>query len=352
MAENVIPLDETKLPKVDTFNQWLEAQKIPVVRGFFVEDLNKIELAPWDLYGGLASFVILDGTGGVNDGYVCEIAPGQKLKPQKHLYEEMIYITKGVGATSVWQKNGKKHTFEWGPGSLFAMPLNAAYQHFNASGSEPARYFAVTNSCFMMNLFHNLDFIFDNEFACQRQAALALHQSRFDGEDLPADFRPCEAGGQANLVLLFGEEIPVFQDTEVVVDVCRRDFDAEILSVGDNLARHFPADVGDLAVQVAHAGFMRVVPDDVRDGFVREFHVVFRQARRFELPGDQETLRDLVLFLFRVAGQAEDLHAVLQGLRNRVQHVGCADEHHFRQIVFDVEIVIRGCQEIVSSLAG
>ena len=165
MAENVIPLDETKLPKVDTFNQWLDAQKIPVVRGFFVEDLNKVELAPWDLYGGLASFVILDGTGGVNDGYVCEIAPGQKLKPQKHLYEEMIYITQGVGATSVWQKNGKKHTFEWGPGSLFAMPLNAAYQHFNASGSEPARFFAVTNSCFMMNLFHNLDFIFDNDFA-------------------------------------------------------------------------------------------------------------------------------------------------------------------------------------------
>jgi quercetin dioxygenase-like cupin family protein len=165
MAENVIPLDETKLPKVDTYNLWLEAQKIPVVRGFFVEDLNKIELAPWDLYGALASFVILDGTGGVNDGYVCEIAPGQKIKPQKHLYEEMVYITKGVGATTVWQKNGKKHTFEWGPGSLFAIPLNASYQHFNASGSEAARYFAVTNSCFMMNLFHNLDFIFDNDFA-------------------------------------------------------------------------------------------------------------------------------------------------------------------------------------------
>jgi oxalate decarboxylase/phosphoglucose isomerase-like protein (cupin superfamily) len=164
MAENVIPLDETKLPKVDTFNRWLEAQKIPVVRGFFVEDLNKVELAPWDLYGALASFVILDGTGGVNDGYVCEIAPGQKLKPQKHLYEEMIYITRGVGATTVWQKNGKKHTFEWGPGSLFAIPLNAAYQHFNASGSEPARYFAVTNCCFVMNLFHNVDFTFNTDY--------------------------------------------------------------------------------------------------------------------------------------------------------------------------------------------
>ena len=61
-------------------------------------------------------------------------------------------------------KGRKKHTFEWGPGSLFAVPINAHYQHFNASGSEPARYFAVTNSCFMMNLFHNVDFIFNNDY--------------------------------------------------------------------------------------------------------------------------------------------------------------------------------------------
>ena len=157
-------LDESVLPRIETHADWLQTQKIPVVRGFFVEDIKSVELAPWDLKGGLGAIVILDGTGGVNDGYVCEIPPGGKLKPQKHLYEEMVYVAKGHGATTVWQKGSKKQTFEWGPGSLFAIPLNAWYQHFNGSGSEPARYFAVTNSCFMMNLFHNLDFIFGDEF--------------------------------------------------------------------------------------------------------------------------------------------------------------------------------------------
>lgn len=165
MAENEIKkIDETLLPRVDTYQEWQKAQKIPVINGFFVKDIKTVEVAPWDLKGGLASFINLEGTGGVNDAYVCEIPPGGKLKPQKHLYEEMVYIAKGHGATSVWQNNDKKHTFEWGPGSLFAMPLNAHYQHFNGSGSEPARYMAVTNACYMMNLFHNLDFIFGDEF--------------------------------------------------------------------------------------------------------------------------------------------------------------------------------------------
>ncbi len=165
MAEKSDPKAKDIVPeRYDAYEHWQAAQKIPVVQGFFVEDVNTVELAPWDLKGGPASFVVLDGTGGVNDAYICEIPPRGKLKPQKHLYEEMVYITKGHGATTVWQKEGKKHTFEWGPGSLFAIPLNAAYQHFNASGSETARYFAVTNSCFMMNLFHNQDFIFDNDF--------------------------------------------------------------------------------------------------------------------------------------------------------------------------------------------
>jgi len=164
VAANVKQPDDLRPERVDTYREWQAAQKIPVVRGFFA-DINTVEVVPWDLKGVPCSFVVLDGTGGVNDAYVCEIPPGGKTKPQKHLYEEMVYVSKGYGATTVWQKQGRKHTFEWGPGSLFAIPLNATYQHFNASGGETARYFAVTNCCFMMNLFHSVDFVFDNDYA-------------------------------------------------------------------------------------------------------------------------------------------------------------------------------------------
>src|ERR1700739_492951 len=129
--------------RIATYHAWQQAQEIPINRGFFIEDLRKLEVAPWDYKGGLGAFINLEGAGGTNDGYVCEIPTGTKLKAQK---------------------NGKTRTFEWHPGSLFAIPLNAEYQHFNGQGNAPVRFFAVTSAPFMMNLFHNLNFIFDNDF--------------------------------------------------------------------------------------------------------------------------------------------------------------------------------------------
>ena len=160
--------------RIDTYADWQAEQNIPIISGFFISDINTAELAHWELKGGPAAFVMLEGAGGTNDAYICEIPAGGQLKPQKHMHEEMVYITQGHGATTVWQNDGQnKHTFEWGPGSLFAMPINANYQHFNSSGSEPARYYAVTNCSFVMNLFHSVDYIYNNNY---------VFKDRFDPE--------------------------------------------------------------------------------------------------------------------------------------------------------------------------
>jgi len=71
---------------------------------------------------------------------------GGKARAQRQLFEEMILILSGRGSTTVWNDEGKRITFEWKDGALFAIPLNCWHQHFNGSGTAPARYVAVTNA--------------------------------------------------------------------------------------------------------------------------------------------------------------------------------------------------------------
>ena len=65
MAGITAQIDPNLKPeRIDTYKYWQAEQKIPVVRGFFVEDVNTLPLEQWDLKGVPCSMVVLDGTGG------------------------------------------------------------------------------------------------------------------------------------------------------------------------------------------------------------------------------------------------------------------------------------------------
>ncbi len=157
-----------------SYDKWVESEGIPIVKTFFVDDIRSVKLEWWERKGGYGAFLQMEGAGQVNNCYICEIPPGKSLKPQRHLFEETIYIVSGRGATTIWNHNEEKQTFEWQSGSLFSPPLNAWHQHFNGSGDEPVRYLAVTTAPTMLNLLHNLDFIFKNSFP---------FEDRFDGRE-------------------------------------------------------------------------------------------------------------------------------------------------------------------------
>jgi oxalate decarboxylase/phosphoglucose isomerase-like protein (cupin superfamily) len=142
------------------YSQWMERQGIPIIDGYGVEDLHELKMAPWPRIGGKAAFINLYGMEGVTGMYVGEIPAGAALEPERHFYEEVICILSGQGATEVWQEDGRKQIFEWGPWSLFAPPLNASHRLING-GREPVKFFAVTNAPLMMDVLHNEDFIFN-----------------------------------------------------------------------------------------------------------------------------------------------------------------------------------------------
>jgi quercetin dioxygenase-like cupin family protein len=157
-----------------SYDKWVEGEGIPIIKTFFVDDIRTVKLEWWERKGGRGAFLQMEGAGQVNNCYICEIPPGKSLKPQRQLFEETIYVISGQGATTVWNRADQKQTFEWQAGSLFSPPLNTWHQLFNGSGSQPTRYLAVTSAPTMINLLHNLDFIFKNDFA---------FMDRFDASD-------------------------------------------------------------------------------------------------------------------------------------------------------------------------
>jgi oxalate decarboxylase/phosphoglucose isomerase-like protein (cupin superfamily) len=96
--------------------------------------------------------------------YVLEVPAGGKTRPVRHLYEVFCYVLEGYGSTMVWHADGTTSSFEWGPKALFAIPLNCKYQIFNATGTEPVRLSCTNDAPITINLYHNLDFVFDNPF--------------------------------------------------------------------------------------------------------------------------------------------------------------------------------------------
>lgn len=149
------------LTSKSSYDGWVDRQGVGRIEDYHVKDLRTVPLAEWPRKGGRGVFLNLIGTEDTNDAYLCEIAPGGSLHPDRHLFEEIVFILEGRGATRVWLDGEPPISFEWQRGSLFAIPLNAHYQHFNASGTEAARYLAVTSAPIMLNLLHDEDFIFD-----------------------------------------------------------------------------------------------------------------------------------------------------------------------------------------------
>jgi mannose-6-phosphate isomerase-like protein (cupin superfamily) len=133
-----------------TYQRYIENEGVPIIEGLYIQDLKQVPVADWARTGVKGAIVRLQGAENLNDAYVLEIGPGQSTTPRHHMYEELIYVVQGRGATTIWNTSGTKTSFEWGPGSVFCIPLNAQYQHHNGSGSEPARYYAVTSAPLMM----------------------------------------------------------------------------------------------------------------------------------------------------------------------------------------------------------
>ena len=174
--------------KETPYTRWVKSEGLDIVSALYVRNLRTMELKPWARRGGRGVFINHDASRTSNDCYVCEIPPGGTLAPQRQLFEEMIMVLDGRGSTVVWNDAGARVSFEWKAGALFAIPLNCWHQHYNGAGREPARFVSVTNAPPVINMYEDIDFVFN----CKHD-----FKNRFSGE--PDYFSP--KGEQKGLLL-------------------------------------------------------------------------------------------------------------------------------------------------------
>ncbi len=181
---------------VDPYLDWTKGEGIPTHADIGV-DLLSVETKPWARFEAKGAFIHVKGRGDFVSCFLLEIPPGGRTAPQRHLFEVVAYVIGGHGGTAIDAADGRRHSFEWGPGSLFALPLNARYRHFNGSGKARALLACTHNLPLVMNLFHNEDFVFNNPYDFRARAGTAGH---FDGEGELTPLRPGRHMWETNFV--------------------------------------------------------------------------------------------------------------------------------------------------------
>src|ERR1700722_1675250 len=176
------------------------------------------------------------------------------------------------------------------------------------------------------------------ELAGGRDLALAGHDHRFDRQQLAADLGPGQPGCDADQIGLLHLAIAEAANAGVFLQIPARDRDALQLAHQDFLDR-LAGKIGELALEIPDAGLARVIADEILQRVVGDRPFRRLEAVRLDLLRNEVAPRDLDLFVLGVTGDADDLHAVHQRLRH-AQRVGRGDEHHVRQIVIDLEIMV------------
>ena len=100
------PLQQRDLKPRYLYDEWMESQGVPVVKGYYVEDLRNVEVSWWEARQCNAAFIQLMGSEGVNEVRITEIGPGKSLPSFQFALDEICYVAAGNGVTTVWEHDG------------------------------------------------------------------------------------------------------------------------------------------------------------------------------------------------------------------------------------------------------
>lgn len=173
MSENTHDLGAKYL--VDPYLNWAKAEGVPIVEGAIL-DLLAVETAHWARFGMNGAICHVEGRCDFLSAFLFELAPGQSSAPSRHLYEDCFYVLEGHGVSEIELSDGARHEIPWGPGVVFTTPVNATCR-LRADGAARARLLSLNDMRYLMGLYRNEAFLFDNASPMSARQAKALETS-------------------------------------------------------------------------------------------------------------------------------------------------------------------------------
>jgi mannose-6-phosphate isomerase-like protein (cupin superfamily) len=149
------------------YDQWVETQGVPVVRGFHVEDLTKVDTAEWRGRGAAGAIIQLDGADDTNGSYVLKVDRGEATAWSRHVYEELFYVVAGGGSVEL-RRDGATERQEFTAGAVFAPPLNLDYRLI---ADTAVTLYCVNSLPPVVNLFYDPEFVDANPAVLSRRSA-------------------------------------------------------------------------------------------------------------------------------------------------------------------------------------
>jgi len=144
------------------YEQWMHDEGIPIHGGYFVADVRAVEVKPWKRLGAKGALIDLEGAEATDGAYLVEIGAGAGTNPQRYMFEESIYVLDGEGETTVGMRTDQSKPSN---GEGYAVFTTAKYlASAQKPGSRTCSSYFVHRFPLVMDLYHNADFIFNNDF--------------------------------------------------------------------------------------------------------------------------------------------------------------------------------------------
>ena len=174
----------------------------------------------------------------------------------------------------------------------------------------------------------------------QSELPLSGDQPHLEGQQITTHLGPGEAGDDSHLFLLFPGSKPMFGNPQVLFQLVPFDPEVLLLAAFDEPKGHSTADLADHPLQVSNSALPGVTADDLLQGLLRQFQVLFLEAVEGLLLLKQIVLGDLQLLQLRVPGDLDHFHTVHQSRRNGLKVVGGGDEEDIGEVELNIQIPV------------